>query len=56
MLDEKNNLAKKQGWTPEDIALARGFVPPVEQTEKRETLHLPEKAKRGRPKNRQQGK
>ena len=48
MIDEKKNLAKKQGWTPEDLALARGFIPPVE---KKETLHLPEKAKRGRPKH-----
>jgi hypothetical protein len=48
MLDDKNSLAKKQGWTPEEIALARGYIPPAP----RGTIHLPIKAKRGRkPKN-----
>ncbi len=49
-----SDLAKKQNWTPEEIALARGFTPPQKPEPvtpvSRETLHLPEKAKRGRSK------
>ena len=45
--DIEKKLSKPQKWTPEEIADARGYIKP-----KPETLHLPEKAKRGRPKNR----